>query len=107
MSKPFQPLARLPSPIAPLVFSKAPPPVWRAPLAKRPLSVDTVCSLGAELPPEQLESFFRALPGFVAFKRAKKGGFAKFESCERAEEAVSVLQAEGIPGAMAHSSMAA
>ena len=84
---------------------------WRPPPPTRPrLDVDTVASVGAAaagLSETQLRHFFASLPGFVAFKAHGGGGFAKFESCGRAQEAVLAAQAEGIPGAMARSSMAA
>mmetsp|Transcript_71673 Transcript_71673/g.171172 ORF Transcript_71673/g.171172 Transcript_71673/m.171172 type:complete len:253 (+) Transcript_71673:53-811(+) len=86
-------------------------PAKRPRTALSPDSVDTVACVGAAdagVDQESLQNFFAVQPGFVAFKANPRmgGGFAKFETPERAREAIQAAQVEGIPAAVARTSMA-
>lgn len=86
----------------------APPPPKRRQAPSE--GVDTVASVGAAdagFDEESLHNFYAQQQGFVAFKANSKlrGGFAKFQSPELAQQAVEVATAEGIPAAMARTSM--
>lgn len=98
---------------APQAFHQQPPPMPQSMKRPRPQNmgeVDTVASVGAadvgfdEL---SLQSFFANLPGFLAFKPNPRmgGGFAKFESASMASDACVAAEAEGVPAAIAKSSM--
>lgn len=85
-------------------------PVKRPRIPENPGSVDTVAMVGAldkGFDEETLRAFMAGCPGFVAFKSNPRmgGGFAKFDSPQAASEAVAVAIAEGVPAAIAKSSM--
>lgn len=87
-----------------------PVPAKRPRIPENPGSVDTVAMVGAMdrgFDEETLRAFMAGCPGFVAFKENPRmgGGFAKFESPQAASEAVAVAIAEGVPAAIAKSSM--
>lgn len=85
-------------------------PVKRPRIPENPGSVDTVAMVGAMdrgFDEETLRAFMAGCPGFVVFKANPRmgGGFAKFDSPQAASEAVAVAMAEGVPAAIAKSSM--
>merc|ERR1712039_758377 len=86
------------------------------PMMKRPripeaaANVDTVASVGAAeqgIDEATLHNFFSSQPGFITFKSNPRmgGGFSKFESASAASEAIAAAQDQGIPAALAKSSM--
>jgi len=84
----------------------------RSRLSENPNSVDTVACVGAAeagFDEFSVQAFFTALPGFVAFKPNPRmgGGFAKFASPHLASEAVAAAESDGMPAAIAKSSMTA
>lgn len=87
------------------------PSAKRARTVENPSSVDTVACVGAleaGFEESMLVSFFSAMHGFMAFKPNPRmgGGFIKFDAPHNAAEAVGAAQAEGIPAAIARTSMA-
>jgi len=79
-------------------------------IPENPGCVDTVAMVGAldrGFDEETLRAFMAGCPGFVVFKANPRmgGGFAKFDSPQAASEAVAVAMAEGVPAAIAKSSM--
>lgn len=88
----------------------SPVPIKRPRIPENPGCVDTLAIVGATdrgFDEETLRAFFAGCPGFVVFKPNPRmgGGFAKFESPQAASEAVSTAMAEGVPAAIAKSSM--
>uniref|UniRef100_A0A7S1FF34 RRM domain-containing protein n=1 Tax=Noctiluca scintillans TaxID=2966 RepID=A0A7S1FF34_NOCSC len=78
--------------------------------AASPSEVDTVASVGAAeagIDPMALQEFFASLPGFVHFKANPRmgGGFAKYESPFHAQQAAATAESQGVPAAIARSSM--
>jgi len=79
-------------------------------MPENPAEVDTVASVGAAevgIDETTLQKVFMALPGFLAFKPNPRmgGGFAKFASADLAAQAIASVQEQGVPAAMAKSSM--
>merc|ERR1712137_665680 len=86
--------------------------IWpkRPRIFENPANVDTVAVVGAHekgLDNEALQAFFSELNGFITFKSNPRmgGGFVKFTSPQLAGDAAVVAESEGIPAAMAKSSM--
>mmetsp|Transcript_956 Transcript_956/g.2382 ORF Transcript_956/g.2382 Transcript_956/m.2382 type:complete len:266 (-) Transcript_956:22-819(-) len=75
-----------------------------------PETIDTLVLLGQTekgFTEQQLEEFFRTVPGFIAWKRNPRvgGGFVKFASPQLARDAIDTAAASGIEAQVARSSM--
>mmetsp|Transcript_24679 Transcript_24679/g.37509 ORF Transcript_24679/g.37509 Transcript_24679/m.37509 type:complete len:334 (+) Transcript_24679:99-1100(+) len=106
-----------PRTVAPYRALAAAPPAagdaWgtkRPRIPEDPNQVDTIACVGARdagFEESALHTYLSQLPGFMVFKPNPRmgGGFAKFSSAAAAVQAVQMAQEQGVPAAMAKSSM--
>lgn len=95
----------------PASYGVEPPAFGKRPRAVENLAnVDTVACVGAReagFDEESLRGYFSQIPGFVQFKGNVRmgGGFVKFVSADHATQAIMMAEEQGIPCAIAKSSM--